>query len=83
MDWFILDFYCHRLKLAIEVDGFTHHFEETHIKDKRKDGKLSKLGVAVWRIPTDRIFNDLDTVKRELYQRMEERKVELGLEDKL
>ena len=33
---YIVDFYCPKLKLAIEVDGLTHAEEEVFEKDQRK-----------------------------------------------
>ena len=34
LDNYIADFFCHELMLAIEVDGYTHTFEEVVAKDK-------------------------------------------------
>jgi len=39
---FIADFVCLPLKLVIEVDGVTHLYEETQIKDAQKD-KIEEL----------------------------------------
>lgn len=33
---YITDFYCPELNLVIEIDGYSHEFEETQIRDKRK-----------------------------------------------
>jgi len=54
IDNYIVDFYCKDLMLAIEVDGESHYGNKE--KDKRKDKRLSKLGVTVLR------FDDLDIV---------------------
>lgn len=34
IDNFIVDFFCNKLKLVIELDGYTHKFEEVVDKDK-------------------------------------------------
>ena len=37
IDNFIVDFFCHELMLAIELDGYSHQLEETYIKDVQKE----------------------------------------------
>ncbi len=36
LDNFIVDFFCHELMLAIEIDGYTHIHEEVQDKDEKK-----------------------------------------------
>ena len=55
---FILDFYCHELLLAIEVDGITHTYEEMPEKDRLRDQKLSEWGIEVLR------FDDAEVLKK-------------------
>ena len=46
---YIVDFYCDKAKLVIELDG-SQHFEETGAaKDKRRDQALSEEGYTVLR----------------------------------
>ncbi|GAB4243523.1 MAG: hypothetical protein Tsb0034_21430 [Ekhidna sp.] len=40
---YIADFYCYELKLVIELDSYTHKFEEAVKKDLKKKETLSKL----------------------------------------
>ncbi|MBI4823479.1 MAG: DUF559 domain-containing protein [Nitrospirae bacterium] len=54
---YIVDFFCNKLKLAIEIDGYTHSFEETFERDKDKVERLNKLGITVLR------FSDKDVMK--------------------
>jgi very-short-patch-repair endonuclease len=44
---YILDFYCARAKLAIEVDGPAH--DDRHARDERRTAWLSSEGVRVLR----------------------------------
>ena len=37
IDNYIVDFFCNKLKLAIELDGFSHYIKETYIKDLEKE----------------------------------------------
>lgn len=59
---FIVDFYCPILKLAIEVDGFTHAEEEVFEKDCRKDEFLNKLGIKVSRYSSEQVLKTLRNV---------------------
>ena len=55
IDEFIVDFYCHELMLAIEIDGYTHDYNFDY--DEFRQKKLEGLGVAILR------FNDEDLKK--------------------
>ncbi len=39
-DNFIVDFFCRELMLAIELDGYTHTFEEVADRDEKKEQRL-------------------------------------------
>ena len=47
IDEFIVDFYCKRLKLVIEIDGVTHNDKQSY--DKRRENRLKELGFTVLR----------------------------------
>lgn len=47
---YIIDFYCHRAKLAIEIDGTQHYTEEALSYDNARTNKLSEHGIRVIRI---------------------------------
>jgi len=66
LDNFIVDFFCHELMLAIEIDGYTHLLEEVQIKDAEKQKKLNELGVNVLRVHDDLVFNDIENVLKEI-----------------
>lgn len=61
IDNFIADFFCHELKLVIEIDGATHDWEETQEKDFQKEIRLNELGLNVLRFPDSDIFKHLET----------------------
>ena len=46
MDTYILDFYCHRAKLAIEIDGSQHYEERQENYDFERTAYLKNL--AFW-----------------------------------
>ena len=61
---YIADFYCYELKLVIELDGYTHQFEEVQVKDEQKQAALEKLGLTVMRFQDSEIFKDMKNVLR-------------------
>lgn len=46
---YILDFYCHQAKLAIEIDGAQHYETENRAYDEARTAELAKLGICVLR----------------------------------
>jgi very-short-patch-repair endonuclease len=57
IDGYIVDFYCHELNLAIEVDGSSH--DNKYEYDLKRQARLEHLGVKFIR------FDDID-VKRNM-----------------
>ena len=55
---YIVDFYCHRAKLAVELDGSQHYTPEEMEKDARRTRYLESLGLQVLR------FSNLDVLRR-------------------
>ncbi len=48
---YILDFYCPKARLAVEVDGRGHDVEERFRHDQRRAAWLKELGIGTLRIP--------------------------------
>jgi very-short-patch-repair endonuclease len=69
---FIADFMCKELMLIIEVDGITHTWEETVKKDEHKEAELRKAGFTVLRFPDHDVLNDIENVKRSIYNWIED-----------
>ncbi|MDD7674809.1 MAG: endonuclease domain-containing protein [Oscillospiraceae bacterium] len=55
---YIVDFYCHRAKLVVELDGSQHYTPEEVEKDARRTRYLESLGLQVLR------FSNLDVLRR-------------------
>lgn len=47
---YIVDFYCARAKLVIELDGAQHYEEEAQLYDEKRTEFLQEYGIAVVRI---------------------------------
>ncbi len=63
---FIVDFYCHRLKLIVEIDGFSHENEQQKSYDAWRQKKLEGLGCIVIRYTDAKVLNDTESVKYHL-----------------
>ncbi len=57
---YIVDFYCHEIMLAIEVDGATH--KTTYEEDRQREIALEKEGVHFIRFTNEEILNDMFNV---------------------
>lgn len=69
IDNYIVDFYCAKLKLVIEIDGEIHNREYNIKYDKERDELLRKYDLTVLRIKNKEIENNL----RNIYNKLEER----------
>lgn len=63
---YIVDFYCPKTKLVIELDGESHGEKETIINDQRKQGFLIENNFTVRRYTNDQIFSNLERVLNEI-----------------
>ena len=62
---YIVDFYCDKLKLIIEVDGAIHSFSENERCDIKRDNILRINGYYVLRLTNLEIETELDsTIKK-------------------
>ena len=67
---YIVDFYCHKAKLVIELDG-SQHFEDAFAAvDRERDAYLASLGLRVLRIPNNEISRNFPGVCEEIYRRI-------------
>ncbi len=57
---FVVDFYCHQHRLAIEVDGGVHADAEQREKDADRQSILESAGITFLRIPAGYIADDID-----------------------
>jgi very-short-patch-repair endonuclease len=61
---YIVDFYCSKLNLIIEIDGYSHNFKTE--EDKQRDLELTKLGLTILRFSEGEVRNNLDLVLNSL-----------------
>ena len=57
---YVLDFYCAKARLAIEIDGMSHDVGGRPERDLRRDAWLEACGVKVMRIPAGEVARNFD-----------------------
>jgi len=59
---FIADFYCHSIKLIIEIDGDIHDVEEVKQYDSAREQSLKEFGLTILRFRNEEVFNNADAI---------------------
>ncbi len=57
---YVLDFYCARAKLAVEIDGEAHDRGNRPVRDAKRDAALAAHGLTMLRIPAREVLADAD-----------------------
>ncbi|MAQ30294.1 MAG: hypothetical protein CL950_10010 [Erythrobacter sp.] len=65
---YIIDFYCARLRLAIEIDGWAHDSAETIKRDRAKSAFLRSQGIATARIPAAAVIDYIEATMTRLLE---------------
>jgi len=66
---FIVDFYCAKLKLAIEIDGGIHKFQKT--RDDERDNLLKqKFGLRILRYKNEDVLNNTKFILDDFIERI-------------
>jgi len=61
---FIVDFYCHKTALVIEVDGDIHDLQPE--EDARREKALNELGLQIVRFKNEDVIKDLPHVIKQI-----------------
>ena len=70
---YIVDFYCSKVNLVIEIDG-SQHFDEEHLrKDQKRDAVLVKMGLQVLRFDNNQVLTESQSVLAKIEQVVRER----------
>ena len=59
---FIADFYCHSIKLIIEIDGDIHDVEEVKQYDSAREQSLKEFGLTILRFRNEEVFKNADAI---------------------
>ena len=64
---YIADFYCHKLKLVIELDGSIHDNEEIKLNDEIRQKLIEEDGLTVIRFKNEEILNYIQNVLKVIH----------------
>lgn len=62
IDNYIVDFYCAKARLIIELDGSQHYESKGLLKDRIRTEKLNERDLLVLRIPNNEIFENFESI---------------------
>jgi very-short-patch-repair endonuclease len=65
---FIVDFYCHRAGLVVEVDGDVHDLQKE--EDEQREKVLSALGLMIVRFRNDEVVKDVSAAVGKIKNRV-------------
>ena len=57
---YVLDFYCAKARLAIEIDGMSHDVGDRPERDLRREAWLAASGLTVMRVSARDVIQSLD-----------------------
>jgi len=59
---YVVDFYCHQLKLVIEIDGDIHDLEDVKRNDEEREKSLKSLGLQIIRFKNEEVYKKANEV---------------------
>ena len=77
IDIFIADFYCHPLKLVIEIDGGIHKSVDQIEYDIGREAELEHWGIKVIRFTNEEVERNITHIQNEIERISSERRTEL------
>jgi very-short-patch-repair endonuclease len=66
INMYIVDFYCHSIRLAIEIDGEIHRKKERQENDLNRTAELEKFDITVIRFSKKDVFDNIKRVKMQI-----------------
>ena len=69
---YIVDNYCPKVKLAVEIDGATHQRDEEIEYDKHRQQEIESLGITFLRFKNEEVYDDRYTVLEKIKMKVKE-----------
>jgi len=67
---YVVDFYCHKARLAIEIDGPDHQEQDKKIIDETRTEELNNLGIRVIRFTNEEVRYKIEKVYEVIKQNL-------------
>ena len=72
--FYIADFYCHQLRLVIEIDGSIHNKEDVKVDDAIRQRDIEELGITVLRFSNFQVKNNPEIILEQISKKIKELK---------
>ena len=69
---YIADFYCHSLKLVVEIDGGIHNKADVKINDELRQKEIESLGIKVIRFTNYQVLNKPENILEMINKKIKE-----------
>ena len=67
--FFVADFYCHKFKLVVEIDGEIHKKQKDY--DEGRTAEMENYNIKVIRFTNDQVLNNTDWVVEEIKKHLD------------
>ena len=67
---YIVDFYCPKANLIIELDGGQHYTGEGKENDRKRDNSMASVGIKVLRFSDKEIFENFNAVLEKIWTQL-------------
>lgn len=64
--YYIADFYCHEIRLVIELDGGIHNRSEVKERDENRQAEIERFELHVLRFKNEQVMEDVVAVMEEM-----------------
>ena len=71
---YVVDFYCPKLRFAIEVDGDSHFNDKAEKYDKRRQEYIENKGIKIFRCTNTDVYTNIDGVIEDILDEAEKLK---------
>ena len=72
IEFFIADFYCHQLRLVIEIDGEVHSSGDQKEWDRNRKARMEEFGIRELRFSNSQIENNVTEVLNQIEKKCKE-----------
>lgn len=68
---YVVDFYCPKFKLAIELDGDTHYEDDAQENDRERENYIKTYDVHFLRFTNNEVYGNLDGVLEKIREEID------------
>ena len=69
--YYIADFYCHKVRLVIELDGGIHNRKDVKEHDENRQAEIERFDLQILRFKNEQVMEDVESVLNEIREFLE------------